>query len=145
MEHLTVRDEDHMVAIVPKSKTEVRDRRDQLQDLTLMSMMFWTEEINQGIILIWPHWPQVDSSDLRWPKVIFITGIRNDSSNNYGVKITNTMVIFRMNFVLDRLMIRCKIPKNGQLSNSLTRIKCFFNLLFYLIFLCDNFWWLIQF
>ena len=40
MEHLTVRDEDHMVAIVPESKMEVRDRQDQLQDLTLISMMF---------------------------------------------------------------------------------------------------------
>ena len=40
MEHLTVRDEDHMVATVPESKTEVRDRQDQLQDLTSMLMMF---------------------------------------------------------------------------------------------------------
>ena len=32
--------EDHMVAIVLESKTEVRDRRDQHQDLTLMLMMF---------------------------------------------------------------------------------------------------------
>ena len=40
MEHLTVRDEDHMAVIVPESKTEVRDRLDQLQDLILISMMF---------------------------------------------------------------------------------------------------------
>ena len=39
MDHLD-QIEDHMVAIVPESKTEIRDRRDQLQDLTLMLMMF---------------------------------------------------------------------------------------------------------
>lgn len=32
--------EDHMGVIVLESKTEVRDRQDQLQDLTLMLMMF---------------------------------------------------------------------------------------------------------
>ena len=32
--------EDHMGVIVLESKMEIRDRRDQLQDLTLMLMMF---------------------------------------------------------------------------------------------------------
>ena len=39
MDHLD-QIEDHMVVIVLESKMEVRDRLDQLQDLTLMLMMF---------------------------------------------------------------------------------------------------------